>query len=151
MSLLLTLKLIIMYDQINRVLYLGAIVTLLSTSLFVSCQNKTEANDDAVVETVETTAPKSDWEMFKEDAEKSIENNDVRIKELKEKISKSDTPNLDKLRQKRIDALQEENTNLRAKIVEYKVDEANSNWEEFKIEVKDELDKISKEFDDLNK
>lgn len=140
-----------MYNQINRVLYLGAIVTLLSTSLFVSCQNKTEKQDEVTVETVETTPPKSDWQMFREDAEKSIANNDERIKELREKIRKSDTPNLDKLRQKRIDALQEENTNLRSKIVEYKVDEANSNWEQFKMEVKEELDKINKEFDDLNK
>lgn len=138
-----------MYNQINKVLYLGAIISLLTTSLFVSCQSKAEKHEDEVV--VETTAPKSDWEMFKEDAEKTIANNDERINELKEKINKSATPNLDKLRQKRIDALQEQNSNLRAKIVEYKVDEANSNWEQFKAEVKEELDKINKEFDDLNK
>lgn len=142
-----------MYNQFNKTLYASAIVFLLSVSLFVACNSKAENAEETTelaVET-ETAMPSSEWQQFKEIAEKTITNNDERIKELRGKISKSATPNLDKLRQNRIEALQEQNTNLRSKIVEYKVDEATSNWEEFKAEVKEELDKISKEFDDLNK
>ena len=139
-----------MFNQINKVLYLGAIVALVTTSIFVSCQSKTEKQEEVIVETTSENN-NSDWTMFKEGAEKTIANNDERIKVLQEKINKPGTPNLDKLRQNRIDALQAENTNLRSKIVEYKVDEVNSDWQKFKVEVQQELDKISKEFDDLNK
>ena len=140
-----------MYNQINKVLYLGAIIALLSTSLFVSCQSKTDKQNEEVTEQTTSESKTSDWTMFKDGAEKTIASNDERIKVLKEKINKPGTPNLDKLRQNRIDALQEENTNLRSKILEYKADEANSDWQKFKLDVQQQLDKISQEFDDLNK
>jgi len=136
-----------MYNQVHKFFYLSSIILLLSTIAIVGCKsNHEEKNEETTV--VEDQQP-SEWKVFKENAEQSINRNDEKIKVLEERISKSSTPNLDKVRQKRIDGLKEENARLRNKIVEYKEDEVKSNYEEFKANLQKELDSLEMSLNDF--
>lgn len=139
----------------NKIAYVSAILFLLCASFFIGCESKKEASEDNMETTKETVLvsdmPASEWKEYKADAEKSISNNDERIKELKAKIKKPGTPNLDKLREKQINELQSRNTALRSRIMEFKEDEAHSNWQQFKMDVQKELDEMQKSIDDLSK
>ncbi|MBK9793123.1 MAG: hypothetical protein IPP60_08475 [Sphingobacteriales bacterium] len=145
-----------MYNQFNKTLYASAIVFLLSASIFVACKSSEEkaAADDAGVTTETTTATTettpSGWQPYKESAQASIVNNLERIKVLKEKIKTSNTPNLDKLRQKRINELEDRNTALRAKIMDYKEDNVTTNLEQFKADIQKELDDMEKALKELD-
>ena len=145
-----------MYNQFNKTLYASAIVFLLSASIFVACKSSEEkaAADDAGVTTETTTATTettpSGWQPYKESAQASIVNNLERIKMLKEKIKASNTPNLDKLRQKRINELEDRNTALRAKIMDYKEDNVTTNLEQFKADIQKELDDMEKALKELD-
>ena len=150
-----------MYNQLNKTLYLSALIFLLSASVFVACQSKEEkateeanevteeAKENSTVTTVTTVT--SDWQPFKESAEKTITNNDERIKMLKEKIKKSNTPNLDKLRQKRINELEDRNTALRGKIMEYKEGDIKTTLAQFKADIQKELDDMEVALKELDK
>lgn len=152
-----------MYNQLNKTLYASAIVFLLSASLFVACKSSEEkaAAVDAEVTTETTTTTEttpmtttettpSGWQPYKESAQASIVNNLERIKMLKEKIKASNTPNLDKLRQKRINELEDRNTALRAKIMDYKEDNVTTNLEQFKADIQKELDDMEKALKELD-
>ena len=87
-----------MYNQVNKTLYISALVFLLSASLFVACKSaeekaaeeSTTATADAATEvtTVTTETTPSEWLPFKESATLTITNNKERIKVLKERIIK---------------------------------------------------------------
>lgn len=142
-----------MFKHINKTLYVGAIVMLLSASVFVACQSKQEKITEETKEAIDDikTTPVSDWQPFKAATEKSIANNEDQIKSLKEKIKKSNTPNLDKLRQTRINALEDRNTALRAKIMEYKEDDVKTSLAQFKEDVQKQLDDMEKDLKELDK
>jgi hypothetical protein len=153
-----------MYNQFNKTLFISAIVFLLSASLFVACKSADEKSADETAETttvptdvtteVTTTTTEttpSEWLPFKESATLTINNNQERIKALKEKIKKSNTPNLDKLRQKRIDALEDRNTALHTKIMDHKVENVTISQVQFIAELQKELDEMEKELKELDK
>ncbi len=143
-----------MYNQVNQTLYLGALIFLLSTSVFVACQSKEEKAieeaSEAISEINVETTTSSDWKSYKESANASIENNQERIKTLKERIKASNTPNLDKLREKRINELQDRNTALRAKIMEYKEEDTSINLAQLKADIQKELDDLEKALKELD-
>lgn len=154
-----------MYNQLNKTLYASAIVFLLSASLFVACKSSEEkaAADDAEVTTETTTTTTTEttpstttetvpsrWQPYKESAQASIANNQERIKVLKEKIKTSNTPNLDKLRAKRINELEDRNTALRAKIMDYKEDGVVATLEQFKADIQKELDDMEKALKEID-
>lgn len=155
-----------MYNQLNKTLYLSAIIFLLSASVFVACQSKQEKMDEATTEeankaiedakensteTTVVTTTTTEWQTYRESANATITNNQERIKMLKEKIKTSNTPNLDKLRQKRIDELEDRNTALRGKIMEYKEDDVTITLAQFKADIQKELDDMEKALKELDK
>ena len=144
----------------NKLTYISAILFLLCASILIGCESKKEEaaedNKEIITETTKETVfeadkSSSEWVEYKASAEKSINNNDERIKELKDKISKPGMPNMDKIRQKQIDELERRNTTLRARIMDFKEDDTHSNWQQFKLDVQKELDEMQKSIDDLNK
>ena len=153
-----------MYNQFNKTLYASAIVFLLSASLFVACKSSEEkaATESAEVTTETTTTTTeptpsattetvpSGWQPYKESAQASIANNQERIKVLKEKIKTSNTPDLDKLRAKRINELEDRNTALRAKIMDYKEDGVAATLEQFKADIQKELDDMEKALKEID-
>lgn len=146
-----------MYYNLNRIFYSGAVIFLLASCVAISCQNK---NEEAASDTEKTATevkenatnqPKSEWTVFHEAIERNITANEERIKTLKENIRKPGTPNLDKLRAKRIDELQERNAALRARLGEYKEGVSKTDYEKFKADVQKQLDEMEKELKDLDK
>lgn len=154
-----------MYNQLNKTLYISAIIFLLSASVFVACQSKQEKMDEATAEATEAAANASEnstettvvttttteWQTYRESANATIENNQERIKTIREKIQKSNTPNLDKLREKRINELQDRNTALLAKIMEYKEDDVTVTLVDFKADIQKELNDMEKALKELDK
>jgi len=142
-------------------IFKAASVVALSVLVFTACKSKEEKiHDDAVDVVTEkydsiaaenpAASTNTEWTSFKQNAETAISNNDERIRTLKEKIAKPGMPNLDKLRKQRIEDLEKQNDKLRTKIAEYKADEANANWQQFKADVQQEIDKMNAELKDLD-
>ena len=145
----------------NKSLYIAALVALFSASVFVSCQSKNEEKENVekalsdvkedISQIVNDSIVYTDWSTFKSASEKTIDNNNQRIVELKEKVNKPGMKNLDKLREKRIDELQEENAELRTKIAVYNNAQTKTDWETFKADFKKDLDALVESLDDLSK
>jgi hypothetical protein len=140
-----------MYNQVNKILFVGAVSILLSVSLFIACQPKQETSEEETTEKVVVIDPSSDWMEYKENTSVAIAANEERIKVLKERIVKSGTPNLDKLRQNRIEALQAKNAALRANLADFREESVSATYEQFKADVRQQLDDIEKELEDLDK
>lgn len=137
-----------MYNQVNKILFVGAVVFLLSASVFVACQSKQEQNAEKTTEALEVKSD-STWLAYKEASYATIASNDERIETLRKKIIRSNTPNLDKLRQKRIGDLQARNAALRTSISEHQGDSMEASYEQFKADVRQKMDEIEKELKEL--
>lgn len=156
----------------NKSLYLAALIALFSTSAFVACKSKMEGTDNTETTTItdsvtitqdavsgvkddarqlaNDTIVYSDWSAFKTESEKMIDNNNARIQVLKAKIRKPGMPNLDKLREKRIDEIQERNAALRARVAVYNRTQTKAEWEAYKADFQKDLDALNKSIDELN-
>ena len=160
----------------KKSLYLAVLMTLLSTA-FVACKSKNEGDetnesttttteemvtDSTTVSQNAVTDVKADakqlsndtivyteWTTFKTESQNMIDRNDKRIKELMDKIKKPGMPNLDKLREKRIEEIKERNAALRAKYMVYTT-QTRAGWEAYKADFKKDLDALNQSIDDLN-
>ena len=142
------------------------LITLLIGGAFLSaCQSPKVKEDEAVEnvqdakqelkdvkqdakaqEQLENEVNAEDWKNFKLESEQMIKENDLRIAELKVKMKKSGKL-LDPLFDKKIENLEQKNTDLKAKIKAY--DKSQTNWEEFKREFKHDMDELGKAMNDL--
>lgn len=105
-------------------------------------ENAKEDLSDAKKETIteaQTQATDAEWKIFKNNAENTIKNNEIRIAALKVKISKSGQK-MGAEYAKRIDAMQTQNEGLKAKIDKY--DKERSNWSAFKTEFGKDMDEL---------
>lgn len=91
-------------------------------------------------------ATAEEWKAFKSDSEVKIKENETRIAEIKAKMMKPGKA-LDSMYQKRINALEEKNNNLRIKVNTYETNQ--SDWESFKREYNHDMDEIGNGFKDL--
>ncbi len=152
-----------MYNHVNKITYTISIILLLSASAFVSCESKMDKAKDSIEEAKEavadmpndtmtiTTQPSTEWIAFKASTEKSINNNNDRIKALRAKIKQPGMTNIDKLRKKRIDALEDNNNALRTILMQYKDDEIKVNYTLIKSDLQSKLDTLEKALNDLDK
>lgn len=144
-----------MYNQVNKTLYLSAIIFLLSASVFVACKSKEEKaieeTSEAISDIPIETTTSSDWKSYSGSANATIANNNERIKTLRERIKASNTPNIDKLREKRINELQDRNTALRTKIMEYKADDTTIDLAKLRADIQKELDDLEAALKELDK
>jgi hypothetical protein len=152
-----------MYNHVNKITYTISIILLLSASAFVSCESKMDKAKDSIEEAKEavadmpndtmtiTTQPSTEWIAFKASTEKSINNNNDRIKALRAKIKQPGMSNIDKLRKKRIDALEDNNNSLRTILMQYKDDDIKVNYTLIKSDLQSKLDTLEKALNDLDK
>jgi len=139
------------------------IATAIAATSFTSCNSTKEKVENAenkvedakqnlkdVVKDSITDAQKAatayEWKMFKNDADATIKNNEIRIKDLKAKMKKSDAA-ADVAYSKMVDDLEQQNQNLKLKIDNY--DKNHSDWESFKREFNHDVDGLGKAFKDL--
>ena len=130
--------------------------TLISGAIFTGCRPSTPREDAAKTEVLEANeelkdarkaATAEEWKAFKDESELKIRDNEVRIAELKSKIKKSGKE-LDALYNKKIDALEQQNKDMKARIDVYEKNN-KSDWESFKREFNHDLDKLGKALKDL--
>lgn len=119
-------------NQTNQIIYLASIIILCSAWFFVGCNNSNSdtklsaeqqvAYQDSIrQDSIERIVKINEWNSFKAATETVLANNQERIDELRSKIKKWNTPNIDKLRQKKIDAIQAENQQIREKLVQLEI------------------------------
>lgn len=133
-----------------------AIATLMVGLFFTSCESAEQrANDDVREAQAELKEAKQDasfaaqksadaeeWRVFKTDVDESIAKNKNRIAELKVQMEKPGQA-LDAAYAKRIEVLEEQNEDLRTRMVTYEKDQ--SDWESFKREFNRDLNELEKE------
>jgi len=104
-----------------------------------------EAQNDANVEE-QKVATAEEWSAFKSEADLKIKSNEVRIAELTVKMNKPGEL-LDPLYKKRIQTLEQQNNDLRARMDAY--DKNKSDWETFKREFNHDLDELGQALKDV--
>lgn len=105
-------------------------------------ENAKEDLSDAKKETIieaQSQASDAEWKIFKNNAEATIKNNEIRIAELRVKMTKSGQK-LDAEYAKKIDAMQTQNQTLQARIDKY--EKERSNWSSFKTEFGRDMDEL---------
>jgi len=91
--------------------------------------------------------PVSDFQKFKNESTEEINANDRRIADLKIEIRNEKREAREK-DEKKIDALEKKNRELKEKLDAYH-DDGKSDWKEFKTEFKHDLDGLGKAFKDI--
>ncbi len=135
---------------------LFAATLLVAGSIITSCkspaqkeeaaqQDLIEAQNDAEVES-QKVATAEEWASFKIEADAKIKSNDARIAELTIKLNKPGVI-LDPLYKKRIQVLEQQNKDLKARLDVY--EENNSDWETFKREFNHDMDKLGQALKDF--
>jgi hypothetical protein len=143
----------------KKFVYLFSAIALTGSLSMVSCNNSTDGTTDndnkdttVVIEEKKEdatvrVATSEEWAAYKADVEAKIDANEKRIAELKAKVNKPGNKLIDKVRVERIEALEERNRNLRAKIAGYESNKTD--WEKFKEEVNHDLDELGKAIEDV--
>jgi chromosome segregation ATPase len=141
-----------------------AIIAMIVSGVFItSCQTPSEKVADAKANVVAAKedlkdmqkeastaameeANNEEWQLFKMESEAKIRENEVSITQLKAKM-KTSGKNLDSMFEKNIEALEEKNKSLNAKIESY--DKNRSDWEAFKREFNHDMEEFGNAFKDL--
>ena len=108
-------------------------------------QDLNEAQNDADAES-QKVATAEEWAAFKNEAEAKIKSNDARIAELTIKLNKPGEI-LDPLYKKRIQLLEQQNADLKARLDAY--EKHNSDWETFKREFNHDLEELGHALKDI--
>lgn len=139
------------------------VLALLLTTLFIHCKSNAEKEADAMEEVQEATrnldtitsqikqnaidrASDVEWQTYKEEAYKTIAQNEIRIKALQMAINKPGKT-FDATYKKSIDGLEKRNNILKTKISDYEKNQTN--WDTFKREFDSDMTEIGKALKDL--
>ncbi len=96
---------------------------------------------------VNSQAKEEDWKTFKAETEKKIADNEERVTKLKVANNKSGKT-FDAVYEKRIDALEQKNRELRTRIDVYS--KSREGWESFKREWNHDMDELGQSLKDLS-
>lgn len=108
----------------------------------IKVENAKTDLEDAKQETItdaQQQANDAEWKIFKNNAETTIENNKIRIAELRVKMTKSGKK-MDAVYTAKIDAMELQNKNLKTRIEQYEMTQGN--WSSFKIEFSKDMDEL---------
>lgn len=145
------------------ILTLAIATTFMAGTIFTSCQssdhgdgddhdmmNETQQDMNAMHNDDNSDMPimasADEWKTFKLESELKINNNEIRVNELTEKMNKPGTT-LDPLYAKKIANLKQKNKDLKMKLEAYETNQ--SDWETFKREFNHDMDELGKAFKDL--
>lgn len=132
------------------------VVGIISSAGFTACQSTTPKEDAAKakleagredLKEAQTEASAEEWEAFKKESEIKINNNNIRIAELRLKMTESGNNTLDIVYKKRILLLEQKNIDMKARIDAY--EKSQSDWESFKREFNHDMDELGKALKDI--
>jgi len=106
--------------------------------------NEAQKDANAAAQVVATA---EEWEAFRKEAELKIRENEIRITELNAKMKKPGVI-FDELYAKRIAELEENNKEMRVRLLAY--EKSQTNWESFKREFNHDMEAIAQAFKDLS-
>ncbi|MEX0812983.1 MAG: hypothetical protein WD048_12260 [Chitinophagales bacterium] len=147
----------------NTILKFAMASTLMAGMIFTGCESSetkmkdaqdevkdakeelNEAQQEAKAEAQRKQDAK-EWKVFKLEAEAKIKQNDALIAQLRDRMKTSGNT-MDKLYANKIDALEEQNKNLKSKIFAY--EKSQSDWETFKHEFNHDMDQLTQALNDL--
>lgn len=134
----------------------AVMTTFIAGTILTGCQTsdqKEQTAQDALDEAkadetaaAQKVASAEEWQTFKAESETKINDNEIRIAELKEKMKKSGKT-MDALYAQRIDTLEQKNKDLRTRMANY--EQNQSDWESFKREFNHDMDELGKAMKDL--
>ena len=147
----------------KKIFFLLAVTAGLSGLAITSCKSNTEKNEEAVENVNDANANLKDvqeeatidaskkatdaeWQTYKTEMLASINDNEIRIAELKKAFNKPGT-RFDANYSKTIDALQKRNLDLKVRIENYENNQTD--WESFKREFNSDISGLGKAFDDF--
>jgi hypothetical protein len=131
-----------------------ALSAILFSSLIMGCKDTPKENlDEAVTDVVDASADlaKADSvylaevEAYKADAAVRIAENEAEVSEYNNNLKIKKTENL----KEKIDELSKKTEALKQKMADYNSNEGKPNWNEFKLEVKRDMDEIINAKNDL--
>ncbi len=147
----------------KKIIFTIAIAAVVAVASFTSCNSSEEKvsnaeikvedakqnlkeviKDSAVV--AEKAANAEEWKMFKNVAEVTIKNNEIKIADLKNKMKKAGVT-ADIVYAHKIENLEQQNHNLKVKIDNY--DKQHSDWEAFKSEFNKDVDNLGQAIKDI--
>ena len=140
----------------KTIISLFVVTTLISGAIFTGCGPSTPKEDaaqakvsDAKVElkAAHKAATAEEWKAFKDESELKIRDNEIRVEELKAKIKKTGKE-IDALNEKRIDVLEQQNKDMKARIDAFERNN-KSDWESFKREFDHDMDELGKALKNL--
>lgn len=138
-------------------------IVITSAAIFTNCESSAQKADNAQAKVedakadlkdaqkdanaaVQKAASAEEWAVFKSETELKIKNNETLVTELKAKM-KSSGKTLDAMYAKSIEALEQRNKDLNARLIAY--DKSQSDWESFKREFNHDMDELGQAFKDL--
>jgi hypothetical protein len=147
----------------KKLFFLLAVTAGLSGLAITGCKSNTEKNEEAVENVNDANANLKDvqeeatidaskkatdaeWQTYKTEMLASINDNEIRIAELKKAFNKPGTT-FDANYSKNIDALQKRNLDLKVRIENYENNQTD--WESFKREFNSDINGLGKAFDDF--
>ena len=139
----------------KKSIYTLTTALLIGTTL-ISCKENTEnkgddveviTNDDGNSLMVKNATQNKEWEAFKVSTDSIINENDMRIAELKVKM-KNTGKAMDSTYENKIVQLQERNAAMKVKIQNYK-DDNSQNWDSFKTEFNHDMSQLGNTLEDL--
>jgi len=147
----------------KKTIYFLAITAFMGGALVSSCKSNTEEKDAAIenvddankdLQEVEanqaadkvTKANDEEWQAYKAESNKTIAENETRISELRKAMKKPGT-RFDASYAKSIDVLEEKNSDLKKRIVNYENNQTD--WDSFKREFSSDADGLATAFKDL--
>ena len=142
----------------KKIIYTIVIASALATgTLFTACQStpSTPAEEAAQLKVdsakqelkdAQKAATAEEWEAFKIESEEKIRINDLSIADFKERMKTSESQ-FDALYVEKIDKLEKQNKNLKAKIENY--EKRNTDWSSFKSEFNHDMDELGQALRDL--
>lgn len=135
----------------KKAFYTLVIATALATgTLFTACMStpSTPAEEAAQLKVdsakqelkdAQKAATAEEWEAFKIESEEKIRINELSIADFKDRMKTSESQ-FDALYVEKIDKLEKQNKNLKAKIENY--EKRNNNWASFKSEFNHDMDEL---------
>jgi len=147
----------------KTIITLAAASLLIAGSVFTSCKSPAQKEDAAQAEVQDAqqnldeakvnedaesqkVATAEEWTQFKSDAELKIKSNEDRIAVLTVKMNKPGEI-LDPLYKKKIQTLEQQNRDLKARLYVYEKDQTD--WSTFKREFNHDMDELGQALRDL--
>lgn len=134
---------------IATALIVGSIITGCQSVPSTPAVEAAQANVDSAkqeLKAAQNAATAEEWEAFKVESQEKIRINELSIADFKDRMNASESK-YDALYVEKIDKLEKQNKNMKARIENY--ENRKSNWASFKSEFNHDMDELGKALKDL--